>query len=153
MGELELITAALAAGGSAGVTAAASSAAQDVYTSLKNLLKHRLAGRGGASEVLEADETDPGVWQSRLGADLTATGAYQDQDIQAAALRLLGLTDPDGTRTGKYTIDARGASGMQPGDNTVHVDTNYGAATGTARAPITITYWDLPGPPALPGTK
>lgn len=153
MGELELITAALAAGGGAGVTAAASSAVQDAYTGLKNLLKHRLAGRSGTGEVLEANEADPGVWQARLGADLTATGAHQDRDVQAAALLLLGLVDPDGARSGRYTVDAGGASGVRVGDGTVHVETNYGVATGTAEGPITINYGNLPSPPAPPGAN
>ncbi len=38
------------------------------------------------------------------------------------------------------------------GDNTVHIDTNYGPAAGTMTGPVTVNYGEqLPVPPAVPG--
>jgi hypothetical protein len=118
---VEIIVAALAAGATAGVTNTASSAVQDAYTGLRDALRRRLRGRGRAEEALDAQETDTGVWQARVGEDLTDSGADRDDDVLAAAQRLLALVDSAGTRAGKYTVDLRDAKGVQVGDhNTQH---------------------------------
>ncbi|MEK8106598.1 hypothetical protein NKG94_17570 [Micromonospora sp. M12] len=64
----QVITAALAAGAGAGLKDTASAAVRDAYAGLKALLKQRFGGREGeAVQALEADETEPGVWQARIG--------------------------------------------------------------------------------------
>jgi hypothetical protein len=116
-----MIAAALAAGGTAGVTNTASAAVQDAYTGLRAALRRRLSGRDQAEQALEAQETAPDVWQARLGADLADSGADRDDAVLAAAQRLLTLVEPAGTRAGKYTVDLREAKGVQVGDgNTQH---------------------------------
>ena len=140
---VEIIIAALAAGGTAGLSAAG----QDAYTSLRGALARRLRGRGHAEQALEADETDPGVWQARIGVDLAATGADRDAAVLAAAHRLLSLVDLAGSQVGKYIVDVSGSSGVQVGDGAVHVDTNHGAV-GSFHAPVTFTA--APNPPAGP---
>jgi len=112
---LELIVAALAVGATAGIT----SGVQDAYAGLKGLLTRRLKGRTRAVEALKARETEPGVWQARIGDDLNASGAAGDQEVLAAARELLGLADPAGLRAGIY-----------------HVTTNHGAV-GTFNAQVT----------------
>ncbi|WP_428963078.1 hypothetical protein [Micromonospora fluostatini] len=126
---VELIVAALAAAATAGVT----SGVQDAYGGLKGLLARRLSGRDRAVRALDARETEPGVWQARLGADLRAAGADSDEQILAAARAVLVQADPAGTRAGAYTVT-----------------TNYGAV-GQFHAPVTF-HQGPPVPPAPPGT-
>jgi hypothetical protein len=126
---VELVVAALAAGATAGVTNTATIAVQDAYSGLKRLLGRWLTDRQQAVEALQAEETEPGVWQTRIGDDLAASGAADDAEVLAAARQLLGLVDPDAVRR----IDV-----------TVH--TNYGAA-GTFSGPVTFNYGQPPTPP------
>lgn len=119
MSGVELIVAALAAGASAGMTNTATAAVQDAYTGLKKLLGRWVAGREQAPQVLEADETDPDVWQARLGEELTSSGAAADEQVLAAAMRLLALADPQKAKT-----------------INIKVDQNYGAV-GEFSGPVT----------------
>jgi tetratricopeptide (TPR) repeat protein len=146
----EVILAALAVGAGAGTSDVAETALMDAYTGLRDALRRRLAGRPQAARALEADETDPGAWQARLGADLTDSGADRDEQVLAAAQRLLEFAGPAGARAGRYAVDANGARQVQAGDGTVHVDTNYGAAAGTITGPVSISYGQLPVPQARP---
>ncbi|MFI7426902.1 hypothetical protein ACIBPB_07945 [Micromonospora sp. NPDC049836] len=122
----------------------------DAYTGLRDALRHRLTGRPQAEQVLEGEETDPGVWQARLGAELAEVGADRDEQVLALARQLLALVDPEGTRTGKYQVDLRGAQQPQVGDHTVRIDTNYGPTAGTMSGPVTVQYGQLPVPPVQP---
>lgn len=116
MSAVELIAAALAAGAGAGLTDTASAAVRDAYAGLKDLLKRRVGDHGGqAGRALDADETEPGVWQARLGDALTTSGAVGDEQILAAARHLLTLTDP--ALAAKYQVDAHAAKGVQVGDH------------------------------------
>ncbi len=115
MTEVELIVAALAAGAAAGVTNTATTMVQDTYAGLKSLLRGWLTGRKQAIAALETEETEPGVWQTKLAEDLTASGAAADEEVLAAARRLLSLIDP--APAGKYQIDLREAKGVQVGDH------------------------------------
>jgi hypothetical protein len=120
MSAVEVITAALAAGAGVGVKDTASAAVKDAYTGLKALLQRRLGAQGEeVVQALEADETEPGVWQARIGDALVGSGAIDDQLILDAAQRLLTAADPDQARA--LHID---------------VDTNYGAI-GEFHAPVT----------------
>ncbi len=148
---VELITAALAAGAGAGASGLATAATNDAYTGLRDALRRRFTGRRQAEQALAAEETDPGVWQTRLGDAVTEVGADHDEEVLAAARRLLALVDPAETQAGKYAVDLRGAQGVQVGDGTVHVDTNQGGAVGTFNAPVSFGT-PPPIPPAAPGT-
>jgi hypothetical protein len=126
---VEVITAALAAGAGAGVKDTASAAIKDAYAGLKALLKHRLDGR--LVQALDAEETEPGVWQARIGDALAESGAADDTQILEAARRLLAAADPDKAKALH-----------------IEVDTNYGAI-GEFHAPGDV----LPGaahPPTPP---
>ena len=48
-----------------------------------------------ALQALQADETEPGMWRVRIGDALTASGAAGDEQVLAAARRLLALADQD----------------------------------------------------------
>lgn len=124
-----MIAAALVAGATAAGKDVASSAIKDAYRALKKLLIARFhqkeseqaeAITAGAVvdpvAVLEAHETRPEKWGGPLEEVLAASGADRDQQILSAAKRLLEQVDPQGSATGKYRIDLRGAQGVQVGD-------------------------------------
>src|SRR4051812_39466464 len=95
MSAVELITAALAAGAGAGLKDSASTAVRDAYAGLRDLLRRRVGDHDEqAVQALEADETEPGVWQARIGEALTTSGAADDEQVLAAARRLLAVADP-----------------------------------------------------------
>jgi hypothetical protein len=114
---ITLIATALAAGAAAGVTDTASSAVKDAYTGLKALARKRFAGRPDADLVLTMHEKAPERWQAPLMTELTEAAADRDRDLVAAAEALMSLVDGAGARAGKYTVDARGAQGVQIGDH------------------------------------
>jgi hypothetical protein len=116
MDPVTLIAGALAAGAALGVTGAASAAVMDAYASLKALLRRRFAGRPEAELVIAEYEKAPETWQAPLMAELAETAADRDGDLIAAAQALMGLLDAAGARAGKYTVDVRGAQGVQIGD-------------------------------------
>lgn len=116
MDPITLIVTALAAGAVSGITDSASSAVKDAYASLKALVRKRLAGRPDAELVLARHEQAPETWQAPLAAVLGDVGADRDTDLVAAAQALLRLVDAAGAGAGKYTVDVRGAQGVQVGD-------------------------------------
>ena len=108
---------ALAAGAATGITESAASAVKDAYRSLLALVRKRLAGRPDAELVLARHETSPETWQAPLVTVLQEAGAEHDIDLVAAAQALMSLIDRAGARAGKYTVDTRGAYGVQVGDH------------------------------------
>ena len=119
MSNVELIVAALSAGAAAGVTNTATAAIQDAYAVLKSLVRPWV--RGEARVALDADQTDEGVWQTRVGEELAASGAADDEQVLAAAERLLALLDPPAA--GKYRVDVSQARGVQIGDGNTQTNT------------------------------
>jgi hypothetical protein len=114
---ITLIVTALAAGVALGVTDTASSAVKDAYAGLKALVRKRFAGRPDAELVLTEHEKAPEIWQAPLMAELVAAAADDDSDLVTAAEALMCLVDRAGARAGKYTVDVRGAQGVQIGDH------------------------------------
>nr|BFE76214.1 hypothetical protein GCM10020092_095150 [Actinoplanes digitatis] len=88
---VDVIVAALAAGATAGVSGTATDAVKDAYGLLKALIRRRFTGRETARAALEAEETEPGVWQTSIGQDLRDSGAATDEQVLAAARELLTL--------------------------------------------------------------
>ena len=115
MDPITLIVTALAAGAALGVQDTASAMVKDAYASLKALVRRRLGGDPGAELVLTRHEQAPEIWQAPLMAELARTGADRDGDLIAAANALLDLAGEART-AGKYSVDARGAQGVQIGD-------------------------------------
>jgi hypothetical protein len=114
---ISLIVAALAAGTAAGVQGTASTAVADAYAGLKAMVRKRLAGRPGGELVLARHEQAPQTWEAPLAEELDQAGAAHDADLIAAAEALLRLAGETGAGTGKYTVDVRGAQGVQIGDH------------------------------------
>jgi hypothetical protein len=90
---------------------------KDAYSGLKALVRKRLGGGPGAELVLARHEQAPETWQAPLMAELAETGADGDRDLIVAAQVLLDLISKAEGRTGKYTVDVRGAQGVQIGDH------------------------------------
>jgi hypothetical protein len=117
MDPITLIVTALAAGAALGTQDTVSAMVKDAYTGLKALVKKRLGGRPGAELVLAGHEQAPETWQAPLMVELAESGADGDQDLIAAAHALLDLVGGAEGRIGKYTVDVRGAQGVQIGDH------------------------------------
>lgn len=114
---ITLIVTALAAGAASGTADAASAAVKDAYASLKALVAKRLGGRADAELVLARHEQAPEVWRAPLVAELVDAEADDDPELVRAARALITLADEAGPRAGKYTVDVRGAQGVQVGDH------------------------------------
>jgi hypothetical protein len=94
--EVELVAVALATGAALGLTDSERGAVHDLYTGLRDAVRRRLAradgghGAGGyAVRVLDAYETDPDVWRTRLLNILTSSSVEEDEEILAVARAVL----------------------------------------------------------------
>ena len=90
---------------------------RDAYTSLRALVRKRFAGRPAGELVLAEHENAPQTWREPLAAQLSEVGTGRDAELAAAAQELMRLVDEAGSRAGKYTVDVRGAQGVQVGDH------------------------------------
>jgi RIP homotypic interaction motif len=140
MDPLSLIVAALVAGASAGAKDVVAGGVKDAYQALRSLLTRKLgtheAATAGISPdaLLEAHARDVDTWQGPLTAAIIAAGADRDEEVLAAAKALLERTDPEGSVHGKYTVDARGAQGVQIGDHgTMTVNVTPSNTTGSGK--------------------
>lgn len=130
---VELVVTALAAGAAAGAKETASTAVKDAYLGVKSLAVRALRRAepvpAEVVEMVEADavappEDDSGTAGRReLTAALTAADAGSDEELVEAALKVLELTDPDGTRAGKYRVLMHGNKGVQVGDHNTQTNT------------------------------
>ena len=145
---LDLILAALAAGMGIGTSDATKAAVLDAYTGLRNAIRKRLAGRAQSLQVLDAVQYEPDKWQTDLVRELELSEADKDDELVAAAHRVLALTDPDGTAAGKYRIHAGQSHQVHIGDTTISAPDNQGAV-GTFHGPVNIG--GPPVPPTQPG--
>jgi hypothetical protein len=123
MDPVTLILGALAAGAIKGVGETTTTAVKDAYAGLKKLVAGRLAGRPSAVVALAEHEQDPETWEAPLGKALTEADAATDPQVIEAAERLMALVDPAGASAGKYTVDLRGAQGVQVGDHNEQANT------------------------------
>lgn len=132
MDPITQIVTALAAGAASGTAAAASAAVKDAYAGLKALAAKRLGGRPDAGLVLIRHEEAPEVWRVPLMAELADAAADRDPDLVRAAGALMALVDEVEARAGKYTVDVRGAQGVQVGDHTRQDNVFHAAPGGLA---------------------
>jgi hypothetical protein len=116
MDPVSLIVGALAAGTATGFTETATTAVKDAYLGLKKVVAARFSGKPEAQIILAQHEAKPDVWQAPLAEALLESGASTDPVVVKAAQRLMALLDDRGSRSGKYTVDLRGAQGVQVGE-------------------------------------
>jgi hypothetical protein len=92
--EVELVATALATGAAAGLTDTSRGAVHDLHVVLRETVRRRLSGGGDGSRggygvrVLQAYETDPDVWRTRL-LQVLASGLEMDEEILGAARAVL----------------------------------------------------------------
>jgi hypothetical protein len=106
---------------------------KDAYARLKALVKKRLGGEQDAEVVLAKHERFPETWQAPLMAELAEAGADRDRDLIAAAKALLDLVGEAGGGP-KYSVDMRGAQGVQVGDHN-RQDNAFSAPDSPHRSP------------------
>ncbi|MFF3336804.1 hypothetical protein ACFYWX_46195 [Streptomyces sp. NPDC002888] len=112
MTEGELVATALATGAAPALTNTARGTVHDLYIGLREAVRRRLAGDGGSGgggrggaggygvRVLDAYETDPDVWRTRLLRVLAGAGVESDEEILAAARAVLRAERRTGHLTG-----------------------------------------------------
>lgn len=122
MEPVSLIVAALAAGALAGSENIATKAVIDAYSGLRTLVRRRFSGRPSGVVAMQQHELKPMQWGPALEAELVEARVDMDTEVVGAAERLMALLDPTGTRHGKYSVDMRGAKGVQLGDNNYQVN-------------------------------
>jgi hypothetical protein len=127
MDPVSLIVGALTAGALAALEGTASTAVTDAYNGLKALVSRRLSGRSAGEVALAQHESKPEQWRPALEAELVETDVAADPSTVEAAQRLMALLDAVGTAAGKYTVDLRGAQGVQVGDRNTQANT-FGAS-------------------------
>ncbi len=125
MSGIEVIAAALAAGALTGANAAASETVRDAYTTLRRLIRKRLADSPQAQRALDSDDVhDEGWWIETIGADLSQTQADQDEEVLQLALSL--LREHDEHKAGaKYEVKVDRSRGVVVGDETTNTFTFY----------------------------
>ena len=126
MDPISVIVAALVAGAFSAVKEMAGTAVEDAYAGLKEIIKSRFSGNAAATTALEAHETDPETWDKPLRKSLAEIEPEKDAEMLDAAQSLLEVADPEGTSSGKYSINVSGnVQGLVQGDHS-QVTMNFG---------------------------
>ena len=123
MEPVALILGALAGGTASGVGQTATKAVQDAYEALKSAILRRFGDRPRGVQALEDHAEDAETYEKPLAKQLRESGADTDPQIIAAAKELLRLLDEQGVRGPKYSVDLRGAMGVQVGDGNTQSNT------------------------------
>lgn len=102
MTEVELVAAALATGAAWELTGISHGVVHDLHATLREAVRGRLSGGGGHGvrggygvRVLDAYETDPDVWRTRL-LQVLASGPELDEEILGKARAVLRADRPWG---------------------------------------------------------
>ncbi len=111
MDPISLVVTALTAGAVAATQGTMTSAAADGYQALKSLVLSRFTSRDEGASAVRRLADDPAGGTAAVTAELERSGT--DQALVEAAQRLMSLIDTQGTREGRYRVDARGAQGVQ----------------------------------------
>lgn len=126
MDPITSILAALAAGAVAAAKETAGSAIKDAYEGLKSLLKRKLASKPLASAAVDTHAAEPAPAEAALRPALKETAADRDDELLAAAKKLLAVADRDGSVARRYTLQVTGnVQGLVQGDGS-NVTMNFG---------------------------
>lgn len=126
MDQIAMILAALASGATAGLTESASLALKESYNALKTLIQRKFAGKPESETALSLYTHDPLMYEKLLREALTEVQVEYDRTIIEAAQRLLALTQPQQSSTGKYNTQITGnVHGYAQGDYQ-RVDMHFG---------------------------
>lgn len=127
MDPVSLVVGAVIAGAAAGVGDGTAAAVREAYGELvrRLRLRFRSSDRPAAEAVLDRRDADPEVWRAALADAVAVTGAGDDPVVLAAAQRVLAVVSPPPGAPG-HVVDARGAQGVQVGDQSTQVN-SFGA--------------------------
>ncbi len=118
MDPLTLILTALGTLAATGGQSFISEAAKDAYMALKTRVQQKFAGKPGAEIVLQEHEIDPNTWEVPLKKALIEAQVDQDQEIIAAAQKVMTRVQPQQAAMGKYNVQITGnVQGFAQGDN------------------------------------
>ncbi len=113
-----LILTALATGASEVLKDTATQAVKDAYDGLKALIKRKFKGNSDAEMILRRHEQQPETWKAPLEEELDQTDVAQDQEVLAAAQKVMTLIQPQQAAMGKYNVQITGnVQGFAQGDN------------------------------------
>lgn len=117
MDPITLILTALTAGIAASAQETASSAIKDAYNGLKALIQRKFVSKPEAEMALVQHAQKPEVWKGPLEEGLKETGADHDEEILAAAEKMLQLAQAEQPGK-KYDITFQGpVQGPNIGDH------------------------------------
>ena len=114
------IVAALSAGAVSGLTETSKTAITDTYSKLKDLLTNRFGARSNVIQAIEDLEARPASAgrKETLQEEIVAVQAEQDEELLAAAQRVMTLVQPQQAGLGKFTIQNNAlVQGQNIGDN------------------------------------
>ncbi len=121
----EFVLTALATGAATGVGDAASTTVRDAYSGLRSLAAKAL--RRGTAGLDDADVaaalSDPEEHRAELAAALSDAGVEEDEELIAAARRVLELAGIQDPAARKYSVVLRDNKGVQVGDNNTQTNT------------------------------
>lgn len=106
--DMDLVATALATGAAAGLTGISCGVVTDSHAALREAVRRRLtdgvdrACGGYGVRVLDAYETDPDLWRTRL-LKVLASEVEMDEEIRAAAYAVLHAHRRTGHLTGEAT--------------------------------------------------
>lgn len=114
------IVAALTAGATSGLSETAKAMIAEAYQGLKNVIKKKVTEKSPLITSIEVLETKPQSVgrQQTLNEEIMEAQIDQDQDILAAAHKLMTLVQPQQVGLGKFTIQNTGTvQGQVIGDH------------------------------------
>ena len=128
MDPITLIVSALTAGATAALQETAGTAIKDAYQGLIVLIKEKFKKDPKATAALEGHAEDPETWQKPLEKSIRETGTATDQDVLAAAQKLLELTQSKKSSP-KFDVKITGnVQGFVQGDH-ANVTMNFDETT------------------------
>jgi hypothetical protein len=149
---VDVILAALVAGAAAGTSDAAKGAMVDLFGRLRDMVRGRFAGRAEAAELLATLEPESDMWRAQLATHLERSGLADDDEVLAAAYRLLAIADPDGTAAGRYIIDTSQSQSAETDTVKIHVGhNNAGVVANSIFGGVSLG--GVPNPPQVPETR
>ena len=117
MDPVTLIISALTAGATGALQETAGTAIRYAHQGFTNLLRQKFQKDAKATLALESHTEDPQTWQKPLEKSIKETGAAQDEEIVAAAQKLLELIQSQKPST-KYNVKINGnIQGLVQGDH------------------------------------
>jgi hypothetical protein len=118
MDPVSLVVAAIVSGASAALQESAGDAVKAAYARLKGLIGSRLRDDDAGRTALEhVEDEDAEAWTAPLESRLRKHMQDDDEELVLAAQELLAQVDPEGARSGKYTVTITGSKGVQVGDH------------------------------------